>query len=271
MIKIENIHKYYKTNHVLKGVSLICKQGKIQALLGANGTGKSTLVHIISSIMEQDNGTYFIDNEEINIDSYKYRHKVGYVFESPMYIEKFTAKEYLEFVAKMYKLPKEEIKNRINELIDFFELPTEKKKYIESYSKGMKSKVSLASALIHKPTYLILDEPFDGIDFLSVQKIGKLFKSMAENGATILLTSHQYDVISEMCDNFSLLKNGTIKFNVAFDKLKIMSKDFISEKNPVKSYIESLMKIENSKENLDFIQTKTKPITTHRGPRYRRR
>lgn len=150
-------------------------------------------------------------------------------------------------------IKKDIIETRIDELMAFFEFPTEKRKYIESYSKGMKSKVSLASALIHNPKILILDEPFDGIDFLSVQKITKLFKAMASNGATILLTSHQYDVISEICDNFSLLKNGIIQFNVEFKTLNEMSKDFSSENNPVKSYLESLMKADNNKENLNYI------------------
>ncbi len=253
MIHINNIHKRYKKNTVLRGVDFECKQGKIQALLGANGSGKSTLVHIISGIMEQNEGAYFIDDEKINIDSYKYRIKVGYVFEKPLYVEKFTAKEYLDFVANMYKIPKQEAKDRIEELLSFFELPTDKGKYIESYSKGMKSKVSLAAALIHNPMYLILDEPFDGIDFLSIQKIGKLFTSMAKNGVTILLTSHQYDIVAEMCDNFALLKNGKIQFNIEFDELTKLSIDFKEEKNPVKAYLESLMKEENSIENLNFV------------------
>ncbi len=252
MIEVKGVKKSFSNNEVLKGIDLTCEKGKTQALLGANGAGKSTLVHIVSGIMEQDEGRYFIDNEEINIDSYKYRSKVGYVFEQPMYVEKFTASEYLSFVGEMYKLEKKTIKSRIEELIEFFELPSEKRKYIESYSKGMKSKVSLAAALIHNPKYLILDEPFDGIDFLSVQKISKLLKTMASNGATVLLTSHQYDVISEMCDKFALLKDGNIHFNVDFEELEKMSIEYINDKSPIKSYLENLMKTKTNKEGLNY-------------------
>jgi len=252
MIRTNNIQKSYKENHVLKGVELSCEMGKIQALLGANGSGKSTLIHIVSGILEQDSGVYFIDYEEINIDSYAYRYKVGYVFEKPMYIEKFSAKEYLEFVAKLYKIPKSESQNSILELLSFFDLPTDKK-YIETYSKGMQGKVSLAAALIHKPKYLILDEPFDGIDFMSVQKISKLFKSLSAKGVTIFITSHQYDVISEMCDSFALLKDGKILFNVAFDQLIEMSRDYSEEKNPVKSFLENLMKTDSGSYNLKYL------------------
>ncbi|MBN1951378.1 MAG: ABC transporter ATP-binding protein [Bacteroidales bacterium] len=253
MIQTIDLHKSFKRNHVLKGTSLSCVPGQIQALLGANGTGKSTLVHILAGLLKQDKGSCFMAQEEVGKNGYAYRKTTGYVFEHPMYIEKYTATEYLEFVARMYRIPQAERKSRVAELIEFFELPGGKKNYIENYSKGMKSKISLAAALIHNPSCLILDEPFDGIDFLLVQKIGTLFKSMAANGATILLTSHQYDVISEMCDHFALLKDGDIQFNVAFDELKTLAGKFAQDKNPVKSYLESLMGEGETKKSLNFI------------------
>lgn len=242
MIEIKNITKSYKNQKVLQGVDLTCKTGKIQALLGANGSGKSTLVHIVSGLIESNGGDFFIDQEKITIDSYQYRIKVGYVFEKPIYIEKLSAKEYLTFVAKMYKLSKEEYPQRIDELLTFFELPFDNKKYIESYSKGMKNKVSLAAALIHHPKYLILDEPFDGVDFVSIQKITRLFKDLANKGVTILITSHQYDIVAGLCDYFALLKTGKIIFNLTMPELAEQANhQFKDTQNPVKSYLESLM------------------------------
>lgn len=242
MIAIKNIAKSYKKQEVLKDVDLTCETGKIQALLGANGAGKSTLINIVSGLIKSDVGEFFIDSEKISIDSYKYRIKVGYVFEKPIYIEKLSAKEYLTFVAQMYKLPKEESPNRIDELLTFFELPNDNKKYIEAYSKGMKNKVSLAAALIHQPNYLILDEPFDGVDFVSIQKITRLFKDLAKKGVTILITSHQYDVVASLCDNFALLKAGKVIFNSTMPKLVEKAKEqYSATENPVKSYLESLM------------------------------
>jgi ABC-2 type transport system ATP-binding protein len=244
MIEINQITKSYKKQEVLKGVELTCQTGKIQALLGANGAGKSTLINIVSGLIQQDAGTLFIDDEKISTESYKYRIKVGYVFEKPIYIDKLSAKEYLTFVAKMYKIPKGEYQDRMKELLAFFELPADNKKYIEDYSKGMKNKVSLAAALIHQPNYLILDEPFDGVDFVSIQKITRLFQQMANKGTTILITSHQYDVVAELCDNFALLKAGEIVFNLTMPELikKATIKHSNTEK-PVKSYLESLMNV----------------------------
>lgn len=254
MIILKEIQKKYGRQEVLKGVSLSVENGMIQALLGANGAGKSTLIKILSCILKRNGGSIEMDSEQISLDSYEYRRKVGYVFDQPIYIEKFSAKEYLEFVAEMYELPKQDYKPKIEELLEFMELPTDNKKFIEDYSKGMKAKVSLAAALIHQPKYLILDEPFDGVDFVSVQKICKLFRSMASKGACILITSHQYDIIAEVCDRFALLKEGEIKFNLTMLELENQAKKngFEGDKNPVKSYLESMMS-NNQKNEISFL------------------
>ena len=247
MIEIKGIEKSFKTNEVLKGVDINIEGGMIQTLLGANGAGKTTLINIVSGLMRSNAGEVKIDGEVITVESYKHRSKVGYVFEEPVYVEKFSAREQLEFLGKMQKMDKDVLKQRIDELLEFFELPTDNKKYIESYSKGMKSKVSLAMALLHNPKYLILDEPFDGIDFVSVQNISKLLHQMAANGTAILITSHQYDVIADLGMLFALLKDGKILFNKNFNDLKEMAAEFNGEQNPVKSYLEKLMTTEEKK------------------------
>ena len=242
MITIKNITKSYPMHDVLYGVDLTCERGKLQALLGANGAGKSTLINIVSGLLKADQGVVCIDNEDISINNNSYRKKVGYVFEHPIYIEKFTAKEYLVFVAKMHSLTKDKYVRQIEELLMYLDLPTNGKKYIENYSKGMKSKVSLAAALIHQPQYLILDEPFDGLDFVSIQKITRMFKDLAQKGTTILVASHQFDTVADLCDSFALLKEGKIAFNLPMPAL--IEKATLNHghtTSPVKSYLESLM------------------------------
>jgi ABC-2 type transport system ATP-binding protein len=257
MITVKNIQKAYGNKSVLKDVSFSCETGKIQALLGANGAGKTTLVNILSGLLEKDKGTCSILETEITRNEYLYKEKVGYVLETPIYVEIFTAKEYLEFVGNLHNIPKNELKKRIEELLSFFELPDTKKDFIKDFSKGMKSKMSMAAALIHNPSYLILDEPFDGMDFVSVQKVGGLLKNMRSKGATILLTSHQYDIIAETCDFFALLKDGKILFNTSLEQLGAMSKDFDS----IKNYLEHLMSTGNDKSDLNFIDSTKKTNT----------
>ena len=141
----------------------------------------------------------------------------------------------------MYDIPKCDYLIRIKDLFDLFDFPRNSKMRIEKFSKGMKSKISIAAAIIHNPKYLILDEPFDGLDFLSIQKITRLFRTLAEKGCTILITSHQYDVIANLCDKFALLKNGSILFNYSFEELEKVAKEYTNESNPVKHYLEKLM------------------------------
>jgi len=240
MISINNISKSYPNQLVLDGINLEVKKGSIQALLGVNGAGKSTLINILSGLLSPSKGQISINDQKINGDN-KYRRQVGYVFENPMYIEKFSAIEYLTFVAQMYGLKQSFIKSKINWLIQFFELPASKK-YIENYSKGMKSKVSLAAALIHEPQYLILDEPFDGIDFISTQKIIKFFEKQKQKGVTILIASHQFDIMIEVCDRFALLNRGRIEFNLKIQELtEKMDEKSNGSKQSLKSYVEQII------------------------------
>jgi ABC-2 type transport system ATP-binding protein len=249
MIQIEHVQKSFKEKQVLRDVSLTCEQGKIQALLGINGAGKTTLIHIISQLLKAEQGTFSIDGESVTDDSYLYKRKVGYVFEAPMYAEKFTAYEYLDFVSKLYQLPKSVAKERIEELLLFFELENENKKSIQRFSKGMKSKISLAASLIHSPKYLIYDEPFDGIDFLMSQKLIRLFKEMAAKGITFLITSHQFELIADMADNFAILKDGKILFNRPYQDICV---DVPAGSN-IKDHIQSLMQLASNRQNINYL------------------
>lgn len=251
MIKLTEIHKSYSKHEVLRGVSLDIPTGTLQVLLGANGAGKSTLINVVAGLLRYSSGDIFIDNERITINSYKYRSKVGYVFEEPMFVEKFSAHEQLEFTGRMYGLDRKLLAGRINELMSFFDLPTDGQ-YIESYSKGMRSKVSLAMALVHNPRYLILDEPFDGVDFVSIQNISRLLRKMVADGVTVLITSHQYDVIAELGQKFALLKGGQILFNTDMNCLQEMAESYVTSPNPVKAYLESLMS-QGDKKDLSWL------------------
>lgn len=232
MLKIDNICKKYGGSSVLKGVNLNLHSGEITALLGVNGAGKSTLVKIIAGLQIPDDGKIILEVEKGAISNSN-KKDFGFVFESSLLIEKFTPSEHLRFLSEMYGLKKEVYLDRINWLLDFFSLED---KYIEKLSKGQKSKVSFASALIHNPKYLILDEPFDGIDFLSMQKISRYLTSLANEGAMILVTSHQFDLLSTLSTHFALLQNGLIKMHSSMSDLKLKAE---SANENLKQYLEN--------------------------------
>jgi len=214
MIKIVNISKYYAAKCVVDNISFNINEGESICLLGQNGVGKTTIINIISGLLRQTKGNVFIDDEEILPGTYNYRRKFGYVFEEPMLINKLTAKEYLSMISQMHEIPKDIYKNRIISLLDFFNLVYEKDKYIESYSLGMKIKTSLAAAMVHNPKYLILDEPFNGLDISSTSSLINLLKSFVKKDRAIFITSHNLDLVADLCDRFLIMDKGKIVMDV---------------------------------------------------------
>lgn len=241
MIHIQALNKSFGSNRILNDVNLSCETGKIQALLGANGAGKSTLIYTLSGLLKRDSGEIYIDGELIDVHRYKYKSKIGYVFEVPLYFDKLTASEFLIFSAKMREMEEKDYLPKVKHFMNLLEIPDDKK-FIGKYSKGMKQKINIITALLHNPKYLILDEPFANLDFLSIQRLTKVFKDLASSGVTILIASHQFDVIMDLCDNFSLLKDGKIYFNYSMEELKaIADKKHLNADNSVKLYLQNLM------------------------------
>ncbi len=244
MISLLNISKHYSKNLVLNDISFDIETGKATCLLGKNGAGKTTTVNIISGLLEQNEGHVYIDNQEISQTTYDYRRKFGYVFEEHMLIDKLTAKEYITLIAEMYDIPKNEYDIRIKSLLNFFELPDDNSKYIESYSLGMKVKTSLAAAMVNKPNYLILDEPFNGLDIISVNNLLSLLKNFIKQNGTIFITSHNLDLVSDLCDTFYVLDKGKIK-------TKLNKQDY-SSKEELKNKVKNILIKENSVENINW-------------------
>jgi len=185
MIVVENLIKSYGNRIVLNGVNLKIKEGKIYALLGKNGAGKSTLINILSGVLKYDGGEIEIDKELLGRYAYHFKRKLGCVFENSLLIEKFSPIEYLQFLAIMYDLNKKDVSNRIHYLIDIFQLEEYKDKYLSNCSKGIRKRVSVVAALLHQPKYLLLDELFEGLDFLSVQNVLRILKEYAANGGAV--------------------------------------------------------------------------------------
>jgi len=238
MIKIEGLYKEYGNKKVLSNLNLDVKSGEIQAVLGINGTGKSTLVNILAGLLNYQKGNIIIAEEKISVNKYKYKEKTGFLLENPIYVDSLSVVEYLKFVSTLYNLPILTAKNKIEELIEFFDLPKSNQK-IRVYSKGMKKKVSLAATLLHNPKVLILDEPFANLDFIATQKLVKYFDNLAKNKCTLLIVSHQFDALSNVCNKFALLKNGKMEFNLNSEELSNLSKRYENSKDPVRTYLEN--------------------------------
>jgi len=226
-LKIVSLSKTYKKDVIaLSDFNLFLKKGSILGLLGPNGAGKSTLVNILANIVKRDSGEVIMFDEKITENSFDYKSNCGFVLEKPVYIEKLSVIEYLEFAGKMYKLSQKDIEQRMSELINYFELNSKKDSWIENCSKGMKKKISIVTALLNNPKLLFLDEPFSDLDIIALGRLKEIMKKVKDSSNTILIASHNIQELENVCDEIAMMKDGKMLFQKSFaDIHKEMEKD----------------------------------------------
>lgn len=210
-LKFENVVKVYDNGlKALDDLSFSVPAGSIFGYIGLNGAGKTTSIRIIAGLSRRESGNIFLFEKEIGLHDNSYKRDIGFVLDEALYFEWMTPKDYFEFVGTMYGLSRETTSERSNELLDFFDLRDKEEEPIETLSTGMKKKISLAAAVIHKPKLVILDEPLEGIDALASSAIKESLQMMASNGTTILITSHVLDTIEKFCTDIAIINKGKI-------------------------------------------------------------
>jgi len=219
-LKINFLSKNYKKVKALNKLSFEIKPGLLYGFIGANGAGKTTTIDIIANILKSDSGDLEIFGEKLKPGDWRYKARVGFVLEKPRYIEHLTGKEFLEFSGTMQNLCKSDINLRLNELLELLELNEKQNQLIKTYSKGMKKKISLACAMIHNPELLILDEPLEGIDPVSSNRIKKLLKAFVKKRKTVFLSSHELSTLEDICDELIIIHKGKNIFQGTIDQLK---------------------------------------------------
>ncbi len=204
-IEIKNITKFYGKQKAVDNVSFSLKSGEIVGFLGPNGAGKSTIMKIITTYIKQDEGEVLVNNSNTLTDAILVKGNIGYLPEhNPLYLEMYV-KEYLQFCADIHKVEK----SKIEETISLVGLRTESHKKIKQLSKGYRQRVGLASALLHNPDVLILDEPTTGLDPNQLVDIRNLIKEIGKE-KTVLFSSHIMQEVEAICDRVIILKKGKI-------------------------------------------------------------
>lgn len=221
-IEVKNISKNYGSQKALDNISFTVNKGEIVGFLGPNGAGKSTLMKILTTYIEADHGTAFVNGFDVKKHQKDVQKSIGYLPEhNPLYLELYV-REYLEFNATVYKIPKE----KIDEVIRLTGLTTEAHKKIAQLSKGYRQRVGIATALLHDPQVLILDEPTTGLDPNQLVEIRELIKNIGQD-KTVFLSTHIMQEVEAICDRVIIIKKGVI---VADNKLQQI---FSSEKDQV--------------------------------------
>lgn len=214
-IKVEHLSKSYGLQKALNDVSFSLNTGEVAGFLGPNGAGKSTLMKILTTYLKADSGMASVNGKDVNTQKREVQRSIGYLAENnPLYPEMYV-REYLEFNAQIYKVSGE----RIEEVIAMTGLTPESGKKIKELSKGYKQRVGLATALLHDPEVLILDEPTTGLDPNQLMDIRELIKGLGKK-KTVLLSTHIMQEVEAMCDRVIMIKKGVIVADKELSALK---------------------------------------------------
>jgi len=211
MIRLINLSKRYKSLRAVDGINLEIKQGSRFGFLGPNGAGKTTTIKMMAGVLAPSDGQIIINGHDLAKDPVAAKQCVGFIPDRPFLYEKLTGLEFLHFVAGLYGLTNNgELNHRINELLNLFGLARWGEELIEGYSHGMKQRLVMCGALVHRPKVLIVDEPMVGLDPRGARLVKNIFKDQVENGATLFMSTHSLDVAQEICDEIAIIQDGRL-------------------------------------------------------------
>jgi ABC-2 type transport system ATP-binding protein len=210
MLKVSNLHKCYGKREVVRGVSFHVRKGESFGLLGPNGAGKSTTISMISGLISSDHGDVEVGGVSVNKNPMEVKKKIGVVPQDIALYPTLTARENLKFWGRMYGLRGSEVNKRTDEVLEIVGLTDRANEKIEGYSGGMKRRINIGAALLHKPELLIMDEPTVGIDPQSRNHILETVKQLNKAGMTVIYTSHYMEEVEYLCDRIAIIDHGQV-------------------------------------------------------------
>ena len=223
MISITDLKMKYAQDYVLNGINLEIEKGQIIGYIGPNGAGKTTTIKILLGMIEDFEGSVKIFNKELSAANIEFKKRIGYVPEGGDIYESLTGAEHLEFIGKIYGLTDAVTAERSKAMAKLFEIDDVLGSRVSSYSKGMKQKLIIISALIHNPDIIFLDEPLNGLDANSVLVLKEVLSVLAQSGKTIFYSSHLMDVVEKISNRIVLIADGKIIADGTFEELKKLS------------------------------------------------
>jgi ABC-2 type transport system ATP-binding protein len=212
MLKLTNVCKRYKNSdrYSVKNLYFEVKMVEIFGFLGKNGAGKSTSIKCITGILPFESGSIEICGHDISKEPIECKMNIGYVPDNHAVYENLTGKEYVIYIANLYRVPKDEIEERLNKFVKLFNMSHAIDNQIRSYSHGMKQKVCIIAALIHNPKLWVLDEPLMGLDPQSAYEIKSYMKEHKALGNTVFFSSHNIDMVEKLCDRVAIINKGEL-------------------------------------------------------------
>ena len=210
VIAVHDLRKQYGTFTAVDGVSLGVDPGQIHGFLGPNGAGKTTTIRMIAGLLKPTGGRIVVDGHDTAVEPEAAKAALGFIPDRPFIYEKLTAAEFLRFHGGLYGMDEAAIETRVGEMLDLFELARWRNELVESFSHGMKQRLVMSAAFLHRPRAVLVDEPMVGLDPRGARLIKDVFRKMAERGVAILMSTHTLEVAEEMCDRISIILKGRI-------------------------------------------------------------
>ena len=222
-IILEEVSKSFGTIKAVRNLDLVVLPREIRGLLGPNGSGKSTTMKMILGLLKPDSGNINVCGVDVGSKPVDARRHLGYVPETPFLYEYLSAAEYLDLVGVAYGLDRLERQKRAGELLQALQLEKQVNEVMSGYSQGMRQKIALISALMHKPEVLILDEPLNGLDPRSARIVKEILHRLADEGVSILFSTHVLEIADAICSKITIISNGSTVAEGTSQEVKAMA------------------------------------------------
>lgn len=219
-VVMQGLTRVFGQKYAVNNLNLAVKRGEFYGFLGPNGAGKSTTIKMLIGQLRPSSGLAFVSGVNVWQEPLRARTLMGALPEQLNLYQRLSGREFVRFVGRLYDLSRKEILSRTEELLNVFALTSDGDKLIADYSVGMKKKIGLAAALIHRPQVLFLDEPFEGVDPVSSRVIRNILNELTHSGTTIFFSSHIMEVVERLCSRVGIINQGVLVADGTLDELR---------------------------------------------------
>jgi ABC-2 type transport system ATP-binding protein len=226
MIELKNVTKKFGDFVAVDGLTVTIKPGEFFGFLGPNGAGKTTTIKMMAGLFTPTIGQIMLNGFDIVGQPVEAKRTIAYIPDQPFLYDKLTGREFLYFAGGLYKMDKELLHRRIEDLIGKFEIGEWVDKRTEDYSQGMRQRIIIAAGLLHDPKTIIIDEPMVGLDPRSSKIVRETLREQARKGVSIFMSTHSLPIAEELCDRIGIIKNGRMIFCDTQDKLNIYKQKY---------------------------------------------
>lgn len=248
-VEIKNLVKCYEDEPVLRNLNLEIPPGTIFGLIGPNGAGKSTLIGVLTGLLSFKEGEIRINGLELKPkNELEIKKLIASVLQPPLLFEQFSSLEFIEYVCEIYEVEKEGLIEKAYSLMDYFDIKDYAKIKVNKLSAGSRKKLAFVTSVLVEPKLLLLDEPFEAVDVISIERMKNVIRRLKDRGVTIIITSHILEVVENLCDDIAILHNGHIKAYLDSLSRKELQKDA-----SLQEIFEKYVEVEGKDEIVDWL------------------